>query len=503
MILGVDAGQSALKTVLFDDDGHEITVSRRSTGVQRPHAGWAERDMVSLADQLDSSIAQALADAGIAGRDVSAVGLVAHGDGIYPVDVEGRPTRTAILALDQRASGVMASWRAMGVLEEAVALTGQLPHTGSQAPVLAWWQDHEPETLERTRWLLYCKDWLRAHLTGTYATDTVEANACLGSLDGSTYDHRALAVYGLGGQLGRLPDAHPPTEIVGTVTAVAARRSGLRAGTPVVTGTHDVVGSALGSGASSPGDYCVQAGTYSVNQLIDIHRTVDPRWQCRPWVSPGLWVAMGASPSSASNLDWFVTAVLRGDDAPLETVNAEVASILDDDSAVVYHPFLHGSPHGSGAAAALLGLRAEHSRGHVLRAVFEGVAFNHRFHLDALAERAPRQRVHLSGGASHSPVWCQIFADVLGCQVAVTDATEHGALGGAMLAGIGSGLYSSLDQAVARCVRQDRVYSPDSARVARYDERYEFYLRSVDALSVLWQPALDGPSARPTDGVLR
>lgn len=501
MILGVDSGQTALKAVVFDDTGHELGSSYCSTTVETTTPHWAERDMAEAATQLDMVIRGAVLDAGATPEDIRAVGVVGHGDGAYPVDINGQPTRRAVLALDSRSAGVLAGWQRSGTLEEALALTGQQLHTGSQAPVLAWWQDHEPATLARTRWLLYCKDWLRLCLTGVIATDTVEASSSVGAFDGAGYDSRALQVFGLADLLVKLPPVRRPADVAGTFTDAAAARTGLRAGTPVVTGTHDVVGSALGSGATVPGDYSVQAGTYSVNQLISSERITDPRWQVRPWVVPGQWVAMGASPSSASNLEWFMRQLMDHDPTPIATANAEVAGVLAEDSSVLFHPFLFGSPYGPDASAAFLGIRSWHRRPHLLRALFEGVVFNHRMHLDALAERTPRHRIHLSGGAARSQVWAQMFADVLACEVAVTDASEHGALGAAMLAGVGAGLFDSIENATACCVRADRVYTPDATQRRRWDDRYRRYLSSIDALKGLWtEDEAPHAGAEPTAG---
>lgn len=501
MILGIDCGQTALKAVLFDGSGREVGVGRVATTVSRPQAHAAERDMAELVDQLGQAIRAALVDANLEGDAVSAVGIVAHGDGIYPVDADGLPTRPAFLALDSRSGPILRRWADEGILERAVELTGQHPHAGSQVAVAGWWREHDPQTLARTRWMLYCKDWLRYSLTGEIATDSVEASSCVGAIDGRNYAPEALAAYGLPELLDLLPPVREPGASGGRVSAAAAARTGLAPGTPVVMGTHDVVASALGAGASRPGDWCVQAGTYSVNQLIDDQRVVDPRWQARPWVVDGQWVDMGASASSASNLDWFLQHLMSGVDDPLGVANADVESLAGQPSTVLFHPFLSGSPYGPEASGSFLGVRSWHTRAHMVRAVFEGVVMNHRYHLDGLLGRATRSRVRLAGGVTRSEVWCQLFADALNCEVVVTDTSEHGALGAAMLAGIASGLWPSVDAAVAACVRTGRSYLPDGARRHHYDELYARYLHSIEVMRELW-PSLES-AADMTDSMHR
>jgi L-xylulokinase len=502
MLLGVDCGQTRLKAVVFDDRGRELGQADQSTAVETPTEFAAERDMVLAQQQLDKVIESAMAAARVSGRDIAGVGIVAHGDGLYPIDDHGVPTRPAILAMDGRAATILRNWDASGVLGEAVALTGQQPHAGSLAPLLSWWAAAEPETLAKTHRLLYCKDWLRYTLTGDIATDVVEASASVSRRDGSGYSTQALASYGLADLAHLLPPIRRPSDIAGTITTEAAARTGLRAGTPVVTGTHDVVASALGTGCTEPGDVSVQAGTYSVNQLIWHERVTDPRWQARPWVSDGQWVLMGASPSSASNLDWFIRRLMSDIADPLKVANAEVAHTLPHPTQLTFHPFLAGSPYGAHASAAFLGLRAWHGRPDLLRAVFEGVVFNHRMHLDALAELSTRQQIHLSGGASHSAVWAQMFADILNCEVAITDCNEHGALGAAMLAGIGVGLYADVAAATAACIRDRHRLSPDPTTHTGYAAGYRRYQRSIDLMKQLWSddPDPDGEDAPDPEG---
>jgi len=492
LLLGVDCGQTRLKAAVFDHAGHEVGQADQATTVQTPTELAAERDMALAQQQLDKVIGAAMTTAGVDGADIAGVGIVAHGDGLYPVDDQGVPTRPAILAMDGRSASILRTWEASGVLDEAVALTGQQPHAGSLAPLLAWWAAAEPKTLARTHRLLYCKDWLRYTLTGDLATDVVEASASVGRRDGFGYSTQALASYGLADLADLLPDVRRPTDIAGVVTADAADRTGLRPGTPVVTGTHDVVASALGTGCTEPGDVAVQAGTYSVNQLIWHERVTDPRWQARPWVTDGQWVLMGASPSSASNLDWFIRRLMNDVTAPLMVANDEVAQTLPHPTQLTFHPFLAGSPYGAHASASFLGLRTWHGRPDLLRAVFEGVVYNHRMHLDALADLSVRQQIHLSGGASHSAVWAQMFADILECEVAITDSNEHGALGAAMLAGIGVGVYTDVAAATAACVRDRHIFRPTATTNAGYADGYRRYQRSIDLMMRLWR---DDPNA--------
>ena len=495
MLLGIDSGQTSLKAVIFTEEGRAIgAASRQShTIANRPH--WVERDASSVNDQMCEAIADALHAAAVTGAEIRAIGIVGHGDGLYLVGADGYPSRRAILALDTRAEHVLEVWKQDGSVARGVEATGQQPFAASLAPLARWLIDNEPEVMERTRWLLYCKDWLRFCLTGEVGTDFSEANSSVGALDGRSYSREALDAYGISEIAELLPPPLRATDVAGGVLPDMAARTGLHVGTPVVVGTHDAVASVLGIGASASGSYSALAGTYSVNNLVSARRVIDPRWQARPWIEDDRWVLMGASPASVTNFEWYMRTQMENVLDPIAVANSEVEQALTEDSRMIFHPFLFGSPQGGHASASLLGVQGWHSRRHVLRAVWEGVVFNHRTHLDAFSRSDENRVIRLAGGAAKSFVWAQMFADGLASEVEVTQSDEPGALGGAMLAGVGSGVYSSADEAERACVRLSERYVRDESQLARWRDAYLVYSESVELLSGLWG-RLDPGSAR-------
>lgn len=484
LLLGIDAGQTVTKAVLFDEDGTLVAAARRATTVDSPVPRWQERDMASQWRQTAAAVRECLASAGVGGAAVGAVGVVGHNDGTYPVDAGGRPVRPAILATDSRAHEYVTGFRESGVAERALEVTGQSPFAGSPSAVCAWLRDHEPAALGRTRWLLFCKDWLRLCLTGEAGTDRTEASASFTDVRTQRYSDAALELYGLAGIAALLPPVADPYQVVGQVTRDAAAATGLLAGTPVVAGSHDVDAGALGTGAVDDGAASVVLGTFSINQVVAAEPRLDHRWQARSFLTPGRWLHMSTSASSASNLDWLVR--LAGPSTPdgapdFPAALAEAATA--GDAHPLYLPFLYGSPHGDALGASFVGVRGWHRRPDLLRAVLAGVAFNHRTHVDALRSAfAVDGPVRLSGGGSRGPYWCQLLADVLAVPVEVTDTDEAGARGAAMLAGLGTGRYSSLPDAVAAAVRVARRYEPAGRAVAALDGDYRRYRAVVDAL---------------------
>ncbi len=493
-LLGIDSGLTVTKAVIFDLDGNEVGSGEARPAQHTPLPRWVERDLDAAWDACVTAIRGALTNAHLDGTSIAAIGPTAHGDSLYPIDEGGRPVRPAILSLDSRAHDVLDRWRADGRFDRALALTGQIPFSSMLAPVLTWLRENEPETLARMRWALGCKDWIRYRLTGEIATDFTEVSGTFTDLRTQTYAEDAFRLYDHLDLREKLPPVVGCAAVGGYVTQDAAAATGLAAGTPVAGGAHDVDATAVGAGCMYAGQLVMVAGTWSINEVIADRPATDPRWVCRNFVQPGQWLAASWSPASATNLEWFVRELCPAEVRAAETsgrspyafVNEEAAAVWDEPSRVVFHPFLYGSPHGDDASAAFLGLRGWHRRGHLLRAVLEGVTFNHKTHVDALRASFPITEARLSGGGAQSPLWTQLFADALDLPVLTTDAKEAGARGAALLAGVAAGLYTSLDEAVARATRVLRRYEPDSVRGDILAEGYQSYRSLVDALSSVW-----------------
>lgn len=498
LLLGIDAGQTVTKAALFDLSGHQRGIGSARVATLTPKPRWVERDMNAVWEATVEAIRDALAAAGAIGDDVVAVGLAGHNDGAYLVDAAGQPVRAGITAVDSRAYSIVDSWRREGVAEQALPLTGQSPFAGSPAAIYRWLAENEPDNWARTRWVLFCKDWLRLKLTGEVATDATEASASFTDVHTQTYSPTAFGLYDVPGIADRLPPLLGSAEPAGVVTAAAAAVTGLRVGTPVVTGAHDVDAAALGMGAVGAGDVSLVMGTFSINQVVSDQVRLDHRWQARAFLRPGQWLNMSTSPASSSNLDWFVRTLCGTDAArdeaagrPYAFVAEEAAAAVSPDDAdpLVFLPFLYGSPLDIGAQAAggFYGMRGWHTRGHLLLALMEGVVLNHRWHLDALRSAfALASPARLCGGGAKSPLWTQLLADATGLALEVTDTDEPGALGAALMAGVGAGRYGSLTEAADAAVRVVRDAQPTPDGRDRMASRWAEYQRVIAALRTLW-----------------
>lgn len=473
LLLGIDAGQTVIKAALFDLSGREVAVARGATAVSAPHPHWQERDMDAAWDVTADAVRRALQAADVDPTAVLAVGLCGHNDGAHLVDADGRPVRPAILATDSRAVTEASDLRAAAGTQ-ALELTGQVPWPWNPAGLLAWLRTWEPEALEAADALLYCKDWLRLRLVGEVATDPTDGSAFATDLWTQEWSTTVLELYGLDEFARLLPPMRDSSAVVGGISAEASRSTGLRTGTPVVTGCHDVDANALGIGAIDTGALSLVMGTFSINQVVGNAPVADPRWQARTFFpdrgSPR-WLHMSTSPSGASNLEWAVTQIPSTYEEAIAAASARDGGLVPRADDPVYLPFLFGSPVPS-SGAGLVGLRGWHSRADVFRAVLEGIVFNHRWHVAALGSSFPLVgAARLCGGGARSEPWSQLLADALDLPVEITDATEAGARGAAMLAGVGVGVYDDLRAAVDTCVRVVRRHEPRrdlDARYARY-----------------------------------
>jgi L-xylulokinase len=206
---------------------------------------------------------------------------------------------------------------------------------------------------------------------------------------------------------------------------------------------------------------------------------------------PGYWMILEGSPTSASNFEWFLTEILRDVDLKgkdiYEVSNASVEKIGEQDCGLVFLPFLFGTNVHVNAKGAFVGLQSWHTRGNMLRAVYEGIVFSHRYHIEKLLKyRDKPALIRMAGGVAKSEIWVQMFADVLQTPIEVARSQELGALGAAICAGVATGVFASFKEASASMVDVMYTAKPDPAKKAIYDKKYVRYRKVIDALDGVW-----------------
>jgi sugar (pentulose or hexulose) kinase len=495
-LLGIDVGTSVIKAVLFDLDGGEIASASRTVEVKAPQPGWAEQDMESVWVAAQEAIREALEQTGAAAQ-VAAVGIAGQGDGVWMIDAEGRPVVPAPLWRDGRAADVIDRWQASGALSRLFERGGTVLWPGTQAALLAWFSEREPGVLERVAAVLCSKDWIRFRLTGTTGTDETDGSIPFMDLASRTLASGQLEILGLASLADRLPPVQRSDDVVGSVTVAAADATGLRAGTPVVAGLLDVAANAVGVGAIEGGQAMVTLGTTALTAVVlDQPVFVPEDLAASSCHAPERrWLRILGAMAGTPNLDWYLAAMgeilgieaARADRDVFSLLEEVVASSAPGAGGIIYHPYLLGervpflAPHARGA---FLGLSAATTRADLARAVSEGVAYAVRHCFEAGG--APVTDVRLSGGGARSHTWSQILADVTGATMSVPAGSQFGALGAAIVAGVGVGLYTDYETAVERCVRVERVHQPSPERHARYDDRFGLYLDLIDAMRPFW-----------------
>ncbi|WP_417586935.1 FGGY-family carbohydrate kinase [Pararhodobacter oceanensis] len=488
-LLGLDAGNTVIKAVLFDLSGRQIALHAIDGQSSSPAAGQVERDLNELWANAQTAIRGCIAQAGIAPEEIAAIGCAGHGNGLYLLDTSGAPL-VGIQSLDTRGADLAAELDA----EHGAALYDicrQRPWPSQTPVLLAWIKRHRPEIYQSTGTALLCKDFIGFKLTGERFSDISDMSGCgLTAMPDCTYSDELLALYGLRDAAPLLPKLLDPAAIAGHITPEASACTGLAAGTPVIAGYFDVISSALGSGAGAKGDASIIVGSWSINQVFSDAPVSDERVFMASGFGPQRFVNIESSATSAANLEWYVREfVERGQhhDDPFGQCNALVAGVDPAPDDPFFHPFLYGSRQGAEFRAGFYGLAGWHSEGHMLRAIFEGVMFEHRRHIEVLAQAGVRMdRATLSGGGARSPHWPQIFADGLGVPITVAEARETGALGAAIGAAVGVGIFADYEAGIAAMTRVSQRLMPDPATKAHYDTRYHTYLALTDLMRGFW-----------------
>ena len=489
-LLGLDAGNTVIKAVLFDEAGRQLAMHGLDGHTRTPRPCHVERDVDELWANASEAIRACIAKAGIEPAQIAAIGTAGHGNGLYLLDREGGAL-IGIQSLDTRAAALAGELDAEnGAAMHAISLQRPWP---SQTPVLlAWLKRHQPALYARAGTLLFAKDVVTFRLTGERASEISDmSGAGLLRLPEAVYDDELLALYGLADARVRLPSLRRPTEIVGHVTASAAAATGLCEGTPVVGGYFDVVASALGSGAVGAGAASIVVGSWSINQVFSQTPVRDDRVFMVSAYGDGRYANMENSATSAANLEWYVrTLVERGGhhDDPFALVNDLVEAVTPASNDPLFHPFLYGGRMGAHQRGGFYGLGGWHQESHLLRALFEGVMFEHRRHIEVLGQAGVCfDKAALSGGGSRSRCWPQMFADGLGVTVTVAEARETGALGAAIAAAVGAGIHADEVAGVRAMVRQERSCRPNSGMRAHYDRRYAIWTRLTSAMEPIWK----------------
>lgn len=480
--LGIDIGTSGTKTVLFDERGKIKASDLAQYPIYQPKIGWAEQKPQDWWGAVCATIKNVLAKSGV--RDIAGIGLSGQMHGLVLLDKNDEPLRDAIIWCDQRTQRECLEITEIIGRERLIEITANPALTGFTASKIRYVQKNEPEIFERAVKIMLPKDYIRYMLTGEFATEVSDASG-MQLMDIANRRWSGEVIDKLGIKRGMLGKMYESFEITGFVSKSAAALTGLGAGVPVVGGAGDQAAAAVGNGIVKSGIVSSVIGTSGVvfasvdSPLIDrglgrVHTF------CH--ALPDTWHVMGVTQAAGLSLKWFrdnfcgeqISAGEETKTDPYVLMDEMAKTIPPGSEGVIYLPYLMGerTPHlDPRARGVFFGLSAVHTKAHFIRAIMEGVAFSLNDCMGIIKELGISPSLIIaSGGGGKSPLWRQIQADVFGMPLAMASAKEAGALGAAILAGVGTGAYKSVREGCAAVVKEGEKVMPN---IGVYDSSYK------------------------------
>jgi xylulokinase len=485
--IGIDLGTSAVKLLLMDSDGKILKIVSRVYPISFPHPGWSEQNPE---DWLRETVAgvRALTD-GIDRAQVAGIGAGGQMHGLVALDKDDRVLRPAILWNDGRTSEETDYLNDTIGRETLTRLTGNIAFAGFTAPKLLWMRKNEPTLYDRIDKIMLPKDYINYKLTGVHCTDYSDASGML-LLDVAhrSWNREMLDICSVPGRW--MPRLYESYETVGTLTPDMAETLGLPKSVKVVAGASDNAAAAIGTGTVGDGRCNISLGTSGTIFIASENYGVDKNNALHAFAhADGHWHLMGCMLSAASCNKWWMEDILG-----TAQFDAEQAPITRDRlglNHVYYLPYLMGerSPHNDAAArGAFIGLTMDSTRADMTQAVLEGVAFAHRDMLEAARSLGLTiRRSKICGGGAKSTLWKEIFASVLNLELECVETEEGPGYGGAILAAVACGAYTSVQEACDRLVRVTSTVGPKPEIAARYEARYSAYRSLYPALKPIFR----------------
>ena len=487
-LIGIDLGTSGTKTVLFDENGGTVASSTVEYPLIQPQNGWAEQDPILWWQACVTTLKDVLEKSGIDSGDVAGIGLSGQMHGLVLLDKDGEPLRNSIIWCDGRTAAECSEITEIVGAERLIVITANPALTGFTAGKILWVRKNEPEIYAKARRMLLPKDYLRYKLCGVFATEVSDASGMnLLDVPARGWSTEILETLKIDPQL--LPKMHESCDVTGYITKEAAALTGLRAGTPVVGGAGDNAAAAIGTGVVESGKAFITIGTSGVIFAHSDEVKIDSRGRVHTFCSavPGAWTVMSCTLSAGGSLQWFRNNFCEAEMREAEEKGIDAYEIMSEQARhvpiganrLLFLPYLMGErspildPYSRGV---FFGLSGIHRRADMVRAIMEGVAYSQRDCLDVFHEmKVPFTQMTATGGGGRSRFWRQMLADVLDCPIATVANKEGAALGAAILAGVGAGVYKDLPSACGGIIRTSEPQLPDRDCTQAYNKYYDLY----------------------------
>lgn len=494
-VIGVDLGTSGTKTVLFSTDGQPLASKTIEYPLYQPQNGWAEQAPEDWWHAACGSMKEVISKSGINPKDIKGIGISGQMHGLVMLDKAGNVLRKSIIWCDQRTAAECEEITNKVGASRLIELTANPALTGFTASKILWVRNHEPEVYEKCAHILLPKDYVRYMLTGEFATEVSDASGMqLLDVPNRCWSDEVLSKLGIDKSL--LAKVYESPEVTGKVSAQAAELCGVPAGTPVVGGAGDNAAAAVGTGTVQDGIAFTTLGTSGVVFAHTDKLSIDPKGRVHTFCCavPGAWHVMGVTQAAGLSLKWFrdnfcdaeMVAAKGLDKDPYYLMDKQAERIPIGAERLLYLPYLMGerTPHlDPNCRGAFIGLSAMHTKQHLLRAVMEGVVYSQRDSVEVLRGMGVKINDMLAcGGGGTSPLWRQMLADVYGCPVKTVVSKEGPALGVAILAAVGTGVYGSVQEACKQVIKTNPAQNPIAANSAEYEKFYKMYTELYPAL---------------------
>lgn len=495
LLLGLDIGTTSTVGIVIDSEGATLGVASRPATLYTPELNWAEEDPAEWWANVGAISRELVSTCGFRPEAIAGIGVTGMLPAIVLLDGQGAVLRRSIQQNDARAVRELERFAAGMAESEFLALTGTGYSQQLVGPKLMWLREHEPEIFAAVQHVFGASDYVTWMVTNSVG---IEHNWALKSgfsaLFDGVFDDRLLALAGI--ERAILPPIRQSQEIVGTVTAAAARHLGLAPGIPVVAGCADHVASAFVCGARRNGDLVLKFGGAADILLAADRPVTDRRLFIDHHIVPGLWFPNGCMASGGNLLNWILARFAGAEAAEARAAGRSPHQWLDAMASeagpggdLLFLPYILGEktplmdPHARGT---IVGLGLHHRLGHVWRAALEGIVFGFRHHLEIFAENGlAASRVFAADGGAASDLWLQIAADGLGLPVRRIDRHPGSCLGAAFVAGIGIGAIADFDR-IEAYVGQGRLFRPAAAEVERMSHRYRLWRETYTRLKSLY-----------------
>lgn len=494
-LLGIDIGTSGTKTVLFDELGNTIASDTQEYPLYQPKNGWAEQDPEDWWRATYTSIQNVIKKSSVAVSDIKGVGLSGQMHGLVMLDADNKVLRRSIIWCDQRTKLECEQITSLVGAKRLIEITANPALTSFTASKILWVRNNEPEVFAKARKMLLPKDYIRFCLTGEYATEVSDASGMqLLDVPNRKWSGEVLQKLGLSEDL--FGKVYESQDITGTLSKKAAEITGLKEGTPVVGGAGDQAAGAIGNGIVKPGVISSTIGTSGVVFAYSDKVSIDPLGRVHTFCHavPNTWHIMGVTQGAGLSLQWFRNNFCKEEIDEAAKLGVDPYMLMDkaaEESGVgagglVYLPYLMGerTPHlDPDCRGVFFGLSAKHSKKDLIRAVMEGVAFSLRDCLEIIKELGVGiDEVRASGGGGKSPLWRQIQADVFGTPIHTVSSSEGPALGVALLAGVGAGVYRNVAEACDQTVKVKTQQGFDAPSHDTYKKYHSLYASIYQSL---------------------